>query len=137
MDGRGWLNQSRVWTGAGSVDETITLRPIASPHLPGLLAARLNGFLVEFRVKENWDAAIPRSAVLIHRFQDNQSYIMRGTNGQQDLVAGDVFQVGKPGGSSPWTKVEVLNVDSARLHGDRAAVNRLIPEPTKWQRIGN
>jgi len=62
--------------------------------------------------KAYMDEGIHRPAVLVHRFQDNVSYIMSGTNHNQDLIAGDVFQVGDPAGSSPWTKVEVLNIDA-------------------------
>jgi hypothetical protein len=114
MASRGWLNESRVWKLAGSGPETVILRPLAYPNLPGWIAARIGDYLVEFRVNEGWDANVNiRSAVLVHRFQDNSSYIMSGTNHNQDLVAGDVFQVGDPAANSPWTKVEVLNIDAA------------------------
>jgi hypothetical protein len=114
MDGRGWLNEARVWTAAGTVNETIVLRPLTRPDLPGFLVARIGGYLVEFRVNEGWDAAIPRPAVLVHLFnnQDNRSYLMKGTNGQKDLVGGDVFQIQVPDGG-PWVMVRPLIIDSA------------------------
>lgn len=110
MSGRGWLNGLRVWNAASSVPQTVILRPLAKPDLPGWIAARISDYFVEFRVKEGWDANIPRPAVLVHRFQGNQSYIMLGTKGNKDLVAGDIFQVGDLG-SSPWTTLQVVNID--------------------------
>jgi hypothetical protein len=99
MHGRGWLPDSRIVTLAGNANETISLRPLSRPDLPGFLVARIGGYYwVEFRVNEGWDAAIPKPAVLVHRFDDqaNRSYIMKGTNGQQDLVGGDTFQIDVP-----------------------------------------
>jgi hypothetical protein len=111
MAGRGWLNESRVFLAAGPGTVTVTLRPLVRRNLPGLLAARAGIYLVEFRVKEGWDAGIPQPTVLVHRFADNHSYIMSGIDGREDLVAGSVFQVGDPNGNLPWTKVEVLSMD--------------------------
>jgi hypothetical protein len=92
MEGRGWLDESRVWSsGSTSFDTTIQLRPLHRRDLPGFLAARLGNYLVEFRSKDRWDVAIPRSAVLVHRFEDNHSYIMSANDGAQDLVAGSTF----------------------------------------------
>jgi hypothetical protein len=92
MAGRGWLDESRVWiSGTTSFNTTIQLRPLHRRDLPGYLAARLGDYIVEFRNKDRWDAAIPRSAVLIHRFEDNHSYLMSANNGQQDLVTGSTF----------------------------------------------
>lgn len=127
MRGRGWLDESRVWrASSGLFDQVVQLRPLHRHDLPGLLAAELppndgtgdhGRYLVEFRIKDAWDAGIPRSAVLVHRFltaaQDNDgwphSYIMSGTNGNQDLVEGDVFAPNVPGGRSP--RVEVLQIN--------------------------
>src|SRR5207249_4568088 len=92
MASRGWLDESRVWnTSNRSFDTVVQLRPLHRRDLPGYLAARLGEYLVEFRSKESWDAAIPRPAVLIHRFEDNHSYIMSANNGDQDLVVGSIF----------------------------------------------
>jgi hypothetical protein len=92
MASRGWLDESRVWqTSDNSFDRPVTLRPLHRRDLPGYLAARLGKYLVEFRSKESWDAEITRAAVLIHRFEDNHSYIVSANNGDQDLVAGSVF----------------------------------------------
>jgi hypothetical protein len=92
MEGRGWLDESRVWdSGSTSFNTTINLRPLHCRDLPGYLAARLGGYIVEFRNKDRWDAAIPRSAVLVHRFEDNHSYLMSANDGQQDLVVGSTF----------------------------------------------
>jgi len=65
MRSRGWLDESRVWQATnGGYDETITLRPLVRHDLEGYLAAEIpGGYLVEFRVQEEWDAGIPRPAV--------------------------------------------------------------------------
>jgi hypothetical protein len=112
MDSRGWLDESRVWSAPGPVVATVTLRPLASPNVPGWLAGRIGKYLVEFRVKEGWDANIPNPAVLIHRFEDNHSYIMSSTDGKQGLVPGSIFQDGDPNLPEPWAKVEVLSIDA-------------------------
>ncbi len=56
-----WLDESRVWKpSAASFSQQIILRPLHSLSLPGNLAAELpgvvGGFLVEFRVPEDWDS---------------------------------------------------------------------------------
>ncbi len=78
MRSRGWLIESLVWRNSSSTfNEVITLRPLHRLDLSGLLGAELREFLVEFRTKEGWDAAIPRSCILVHRFANNHSYLMR------------------------------------------------------------
>src|SRR5207248_8557049 len=102
MSGRGWLDESRVWSsGALSYSTTIELRPLVRRDLSGYLAARLGDFLVEFRAKDGWDAAIPNPAVLVHRFEGNHSYLMSADDGRQELTEGSVFSDGDP--SSPST----------------------------------
>jgi hypothetical protein len=94
MRGRGWLDETRVWSDADvTFDQTVVLRPLHRRDLSGWLAADLpGGYLVEFRMNEGWDAAIPRPAVLVHRFGDNHSYLMNGAAGHPDLVEGDKFE---------------------------------------------
>jgi len=116
MRSRGWLDETRVWKPMDqSFNSTIQLRPLHRRDLPGLLAAELPGFLVEYRPKERWDASFLRSAVFVDRFDDNHSYVMRGVSGNFDLVAGDSFQHGNPGGRrsifTSYTKMDVLNID--------------------------
>jgi hypothetical protein len=83
--------------------------------LPGYLAARLGDYIVEFRNKDRWDAAIPRSAILVHRFEDNHSYLMSANDGQQDLVASSTF--GDDPASNPLnlfanvTRLEVVEIN--------------------------
>jgi M6 family metalloprotease-like protein len=134
MRGRNWLDESRVWKDLSESDsQVIQLRPLHRRDLPGFLAAELpstgtsSAYLVEFRMKEIWDAAIPRPAILVHRFEGqigqptlgSHSYIMAGTRGQQDLVAGDVFYI--TDSYNQYSKVEVLNIDGS----NRAATVRL------------
>ena len=55
----------------------------ATRSLPGFLAAEIpGGYLVEFRVREGWDGAIPRAAVLIHRFESDGWFLMPGNLGR-------------------------------------------------------
>jgi hypothetical protein len=117
MRSRGWLDESRVWKASGNAcDETITLRPHVRRDLSGYLAAELMGFLIEFRVKEGWDAGIPRPAVLVHRFDGARSYLMHGNSGSPDLIAGDSFGDPDPGQDLPspfsdFKRVDVLSID--------------------------
>ena len=96
MRARGWLDESRVWTADPMTawDVTIELRPLHHQDLPGYLAAELGPYLVEMRVPEKWDSAIPRACVLVHRFEDNHSYLEAASDGVQDLVEGHRFAVG-------------------------------------------
>ena len=118
MRSRGWLDESRVWKGAGNtLDETITLRPLVRHDLSGYLAAELpGGYLAEFRTADGWDEGIPRAAVLIHRFEGGHSYLVPGNEGP-DLVAGDSFGDPVPAGPqvdffSSFERIEVLSIDS-------------------------
>jgi hypothetical protein len=113
---RGWLRESRVHVIASnqSADETVVLRPLHSRELSGTLALDVGNYLVEFRVRERWDAGIPRSCVLVHRAGDNRSYLMQGQSGNADLVAGDRFEVGLA--NLPFGEhvlVEVQSIDEA------------------------
>lgn len=127
MRGRGWLDESRVWKGGtDGYDETIQLRPLVRRDLPGLLAADLgNGQLVEFRVQEGWDAAIPRPAVLIHHFRENHSYIEATPRGSSDLVQGDTFELGADTPFTSYRRVEILSIDAPA----RIATLRLVYRP--------
>jgi hypothetical protein len=122
MRSRGWLDEIRVWRGdAAGFEIRIELRPLVRRDLPGWLAAELpGGYLVELRVQQGWDAAIPRPAVLVHRFAEDSSYIMRSVTGQQDIVAGDVFQAGDGSTALPYIRMDVDSIDAvaqtATLH---------------------
>lgn len=131
MASRGWLDESRVWTTSSpSFDLDIVLRPLHRRDLPGFLAARIGKYLIEFRSKESWDAAIPRSAVLVHRFDDNHSYIMSANNGDQDLVVSSVFGTADTGNSNlsiftGATKIEVIEINA----NEQFAKIRLLHRP--------
>jgi hypothetical protein len=127
MRGRGWLDETRVWRSHyENFVEEIELRPLHRRDLPGLLAAELpdpsasgGSVLVELRVQERWDAAIPEATVLVHRFDDNTSYLMSDTAGGANLVEGEAFQYGTdriPVGALQWGaygRVEVLSISPA------------------------
>ena len=117
MRSRGWLDETRVWkfnpTG-GDYDETITLRRLVRHDLPGFLAAEISGGrLAEFRVGEGWDGAVPRAAVLIHRFAGGHSYLMSGNSSLPDLIAGDSFGDPVPAGPhDPFERVDIQSIDA-------------------------
>ena len=138
MRSQGWLNESRVWRGSRyGYDDVIELRPLHRPDLPGFLAAQLGPeYLVEFRVQEGWDGGIPRPAVLVHRFEDGNSYLMRGTSGQQDLRAGDRFAVGVA--STPFLPFMEVQVEAIHPNDRRARIRlnyrpaSRLPEERPW-----
>jgi len=110
MRGRGWLDESRVWKANANIyDETVELRPLFHYALPGFIAAELAGeFLIEFRTRDGWDAGIPRPAILVHRFDNNISFIMKGTAGQQDLEESDLFEATVGG---RLAQVQVISIE--------------------------
>ena len=58
MRSRGWLDETRVWSGPyAGYDTVVTLRPLHHRHLHGYLAAEVGPYLVELRVRERWDAS--------------------------------------------------------------------------------
>ena len=113
MRSRGWLDETRVWSGPyDGFDTVVTLRPLHHRHLRGYLAAEVGPYLVELRVRERWDAAIPRAAVLVHRFADNHSYLMPASGGSQDLGEGEQFESGSADHIyRPHILVKVLDID--------------------------
>jgi hypothetical protein len=145
MASRGWLDESRVWkTNSQSFDTVITLRPLHRRDLSGFLSARLGEYLVEFRNKDSWDAAIPKPAVLIHRFEDNHSYLMSANSGKQDLGVGDVFgrAIEVPGVFSTVSNIEVLEINAnqqfakIRLHHHGIRINYINPEEQPFRNPG-
>jgi hypothetical protein len=137
MRGQGWLDETRVWKmPVKSFNKTVELRPLYRRDLLGALAAEIVGldgtkYLLEYRTKRSWDAAIPRAAILIHRFEAGQSYLMSGTKGVPDLVAGDSFMDGDA--KSPfYLKVDVVSINettlTATLHIQASLFSFRIPE---------
>jgi hypothetical protein len=134
MTAHGFLDESRVWSStASSFSTTIQLRPLVRRDLPGFLAARVGDYIIEFRNKDRWDVAIPRAAVLVHRFEDNRSYIMPTNDGEYDFVADSVFD---DAGLSPfvrYTSLKVVEIDSsgqvATIHVEHRAAHRPPPVP--------
>jgi hypothetical protein len=120
MRNMGWLDESRVWkpsSGAFSAVQ-VELRPLHARGLPGFLAAEVpgtpGGFLVEFRVAEDWDVAFPRAAVFVHRLDAGISYRMLGSGGSSDLVVGDTFTVGVDDPYWSYLTVRVDEIDTGR-----------------------
>jgi len=122
MRSRGWLDESRICKLSGNFDQTIKLRPLVRHDLSGFLAAEIpGGYLIEFRVQEGWDGGIARPAVLIHRFDGGNSYLMRANSGSSDLVAGDSFGSDEPVAPpnvyflfSTFERVDVISIDAGK-----------------------
>ena len=95
MHAVGWLDPGRVWT-AGSVTgaQTVQLRPLHRPDLPGFLCARVNDFFIEFRMNEGWDAGFPQPLVLVHDYFDGHSYLQLADDGNDSMTAGDTLSQG-------------------------------------------
>jgi hypothetical protein len=135
MAGRGWLDESRVWqSSAPDFDTVIQLRPLVRYDLSGFLAARVDQYLIEFRVNKGWDAGIPQPVVLVHRFEDNRSYLMSGLGGQQGLTTGGKFQIGDALTLGRfYTEIDVLSMDPANdiatLHLSHRSVVVQPPSP--------
>jgi hypothetical protein len=109
-----WFYPGRLWKPSSpSFDVVVELNPLHRYHEAGVTIAQFGPYFAEFRDPDagEWDTAIPRAAVLIHRFEENRSYLMRATNGERDLVVGSVFQTSD--GSNPLvsqTRAEVLEI---------------------------
>lgn len=103
----GWMDSSRLdTTGVGETGvtgRTITLAAVNHPEVPGSLLAEIwTGsfwYAVEFHAAEGWDGAIPRDAVLIHKFiyHDFGGYgawvpALVDDQGPADKVAGATFR---------------------------------------------
>ncbi len=114
MRSRGWLDENRVWSSpSGAWNVTLQLRPLHRKDLPGILAAQIGPYLVEFRMPERWDAAFPNACVLVHRFDDNHSYLMPATSGSQHLQVGSQFRVGDPSISLiDYFAIDVTEIDT-------------------------
>jgi hypothetical protein len=118
MGSRGWLDLSRVWqAGDRSYDTVVTLRPLYRRDLLGFLAARLGEYYIEFRNSTGWDANIKPPCVLIHRFEDNHSYLMPGSKGEKVLSERSAFGTEPP--SNPIlaafaavTRIEVIEINA-------------------------
>jgi hypothetical protein len=86
----GWLDETRVWNepSFSRFSATIQLRPLHRTDLSGFLAARFQGYFLEFRMNSGWDAALP-PCVLIHRFEDGRSYLVSDSSGDDRFDPGD------------------------------------------------
>ncbi len=127
MRSRKWLDETRVIKVLPSQELNnvgYILRPLHKRYLPGTLAIELPGYggasnyLIEFRVPDDWDAGIGGPRILIHRFEGplqqflgTHSYLMKGTNGQKFLQAGDVFEIG----NGPYSRVKVDYFDMVKM----------------------
>jgi hypothetical protein len=133
MRGRGWLDETRVWTApAQSWDDVVQLRPLHRTDLSGFLAAQIGQYLVEFRVPQRWDAAIPRPCILVHSFQGNHSYLMPAYSGSKAIGEGDKFVFGDP--NYPifgYYAAEVAKIDEANL----TATVKLYQRPARPVRV--
>jgi hypothetical protein len=116
MRGRGWLDRSRVLTldsGKGGFPATVQLRPLHARELPGYLALEIDDYIIEFRDNRKWDLGIYASAVFVHSFSDNHSYIEQNKNGAEELFVRDSWELGAEDITDlPYTRVLVKDIDA-------------------------
>jgi hypothetical protein len=107
--------------------------------LSGFLAARVTDrfgagqLFFEFRTKERWDGAIPRPAVLAHRFAYNHSYLVPADSGRADLLRGDSITM-YPYGDRTSLRIEVTEIDAAQR---RARLLATETPPSRPRRVGS
>ena len=127
MRGRGWLDRSRVLSldvgEGGSTPRTVQLRPLHARELPGYLALEFGNYIIEFRDKHTWDVAIPEAAVFVHSFSENHSYIERNTDGGEQVLVGDSWELDL-GPDLPSTKVVVDDIDTSSRTATLTVTNR-------------
>jgi hypothetical protein len=127
----GWLNETRVWTTPTNAwDEVVQLRPLHRTDLEGFLAAQVGPYLVEFRVPQRWDTAIPRACVQVHSNTDNYSVLHPAYSGSRDIVQGDKFVFGDPSDTefTGYYAVEVTKIDEPNLTAT-VKLNQRSPHP--------
>ena len=122
MQAVNWFDESRLWRLTGSsTDVHLQLRPVHRHDLSGILAIEIpdpehgaRRWLLEFRNKLRWDAAVPEPALLIHYLSEGHSYLVPGpAPGRDHLIAGDILLRGDP--AIPFTtylRIEVQSIDS-------------------------
>lgn len=125
MRSRDWLDEARVWKPQFKYfqQQDVQLRPLHRHDLSGYLAAELGPYLVEYGVTEKWDAGMfGGSGILVHRFEDNRSYLMgspgvlatSSPQGRHAMKKGESFQVGEVADLfSTVYRCEVLALDDA------------------------
>jgi hypothetical protein len=114
----GWLHDSRVRSFTGHSD-SMQLRPLSRPDLPGTLAIRVDSLLVEFRMNKGWDEGFNTPGVLIHKVgyqfppvvtPDDEHSVVVGWPGVEFLQEGDSYAEGDPR-FGPYVRVDVTNID--------------------------
>src|SRR5262245_31828867 len=110
MWSRGWLDMTRVWSSlSGSVSAALKLRPLHRRDLDGYLVIRFGSYFIEYRTGRGWDAALD-PCVLVHRFEDNRSYLVPDDKGHQQLVEGSTLS--SPSEASVLGSGYTIRVDS-------------------------
>lgn len=132
----GWLDASRVSRFTGNSD-SMQLRPLSRPDLPGPLAIWLDDLLIEFRMNTGWDEGFGRPGVLIHKVDDqyppqvpdDQHSVLVGFRstpsvstptslypasgpGVEFLQKGDKYVQGNPL-FGPYLEIQVLDINPA------------------------
>jgi M6 family metalloprotease-like protein len=110
----GWLSDSRVRSFTGNSD-SMQLRPLSRPDLPGELAIRVDDLLVEFRVNKGWDEGFGKPGVLVHKvdYQDPSQIphsVVLGWPGTEFLQEADSYAEGDPR-LGPYVRISVTDID--------------------------
>jgi len=138
MWSQGWLDDTRVWKdpGGGTLSATVQLRPLHRRDLPGYLAARFSDFFVEFRMQAGWDAAF-QPAVLVHRFENGHSYLVRDNASKEAWEPGS--SISTPNNLSVFgsgMSITVLEVDSASETATVRFGRQPAQIPREWPKTG-
>jgi M6 family metalloprotease-like protein len=110
----GWLPDSRVRSFTGNSD-SMQLRPLSRPDLPGALAIRVDDLLVEFRVNKGWDEGFGKPGVLVHKvdYQDPSQIphsVVLNWPDTEFLQEGDSYAEGDPR-LGPYVRISVTDID--------------------------
>ena len=113
----GWLDDFRVHRFTGNSD-SIQLRPLSRPDLPGALAIQLDDLLIEFRTNTGWDEGFGMPGVLIHKvvdqvgsmISDDQHSVVMGFPSIEFLQSGNKYAEGDAT-IGPYLEINVMNID--------------------------
>jgi hypothetical protein len=113
----GWLHDSRVRRFTRN-SESMQLRPLSRPDLPGALAVRADDLLIEFRMNKGWDEGFGSPGVLIHKADyqyppevpDDHHSVVVGWPDSEFLQEGESYEEGDPT-FGPYLQISVADID--------------------------
>jgi hypothetical protein len=131
LEALGWLDPARVhiYPGTG-LPQTVRLRPLLQPELPGPLIAKNGAYLVEYRRPIKWDGGIGNPTVLIHRLKNGFATIQLSENGTKTFSIGDRFEK-----DNVRIRVNSIEEDAAVVELQYRPLPIHVPQtPCQWMR---